>query len=128
MIETPADVIVQSPWGRYTTTGSAIVWCKSRTLCGTYLWGKPDADETHAIMRLFDAYPRITDPQFDMIIDTRGVEAVDGEALAVLTSWMWTHRKDMRERMRITSVVRPAPASCSRASFRRSRAIPHFAW
>lgn len=108
MIETTADVIVHSPWGRYTTTGNAIVWCKSRMLCGTYLWGKPDADETRAIMRLFETYPRITDPQFDMIIDTRAVESVDADALGVLTSWMWTHRKDMRERMKITSIVRPA--------------------
>jgi AraC-like DNA-binding protein len=110
MIETPPDIIVRSPWGRYTCTGSAIVWCVSRTLCGAHLWGRPDADETRAIMRLFDTYPRILDSSFDMIIDTRGVEVVDGEALAVLTGWMWKHRAALLERVKLTSVVREAPS------------------
>ena len=108
MIETPADAIIRSPWGRFTTTGSAIVWVASRTLCGAYVWGRPDADETRAIVRFFDEYPRVMDAKFDMILDTRAVEAVDGDALMVLTGWMSEH-KDVFERARISSVIREAP-------------------
>lgn len=108
MLETSADVIVRSPWGRYTTTGSSIVWCASRTLCGAYLWGRPTAEETGAIIRLFDEYPRVMNATFDMIIDTRAVESVDGDALVVLTSWMWANRK-VFEHAKIFSVIRETP-------------------
>lgn len=108
MIETPVDVIVRAPWGRYTTTGSSIVWCASRALSGAYLWGRPKAEETRAITRLFDEYPRVMHPTFDMILDTRAVEGVDGEALVVLTSWMWANR-EVFAHARIFSVIREAP-------------------
>lgn len=109
LIETPQDVIVRAPWGRYATTGSSIVWCASRGLSGAYVWGHPDAEETRAIVRLFDEYPRVMDPTFDMILDTRAVETVDREALEVLTGWMWSHRAVLLERARITSVIRQEP-------------------
>ncbi|CAN5658038.1 hypothetical protein BH09MYX1_BH09MYX1_03390 [soil metagenome] len=108
LIETPPDAIVRSPWGRYASTGTGIVWCASRKLSGASLWGRPDADQTRVIMRLFDEYPRVMDPKFDMILDTRDVEAIDGEALEVLTGWMWDHR-DVFDHGRITSVVREGP-------------------
>jgi AraC-like DNA-binding protein len=73
------------------------------------VWGRPDASETRAIVRLFDEYPRVMDPAFDMILDTRGVESVDHEALAVLTGWMWSHRAVLLERARVTSIVRQEP-------------------
>ena len=110
MIETPPDVLVRSPWGRYAVTGaSSIVWCASRTLGGVYLWGRPNADETRAIVRLFDEYPRVMDATFDMILDTRAVDGVDGEALKVLTGWMWEHRAGLLEHVRISSVIREGP-------------------
>jgi AraC-like DNA-binding protein len=109
LVETPLDLVVRSPWGRYTTTGSAVVWCASRKVSGAYVWGRPDGAETRAIVQLFDEYPRVMDATFDMIIDTRAVDTVDREALEVLTGWMWKHRSTLLERARISSVIRQEP-------------------
>jgi len=109
MIETPEDAIVRSPWGRYTCTGSAIVWCASPKLCGARVWGRPDADETRRILRLFGEYPKVTDPTFDMILDTRDVEHVDPDGLKELTGWMAEHRAAFVERMRVTCIIREGP-------------------
>ena len=109
LIEVSPDAFTQAPVGRFTSTGSCVVWCASRTLCGARLWGRPDGDETRAIMRIFDAYPRVLDPVFDIVMDTRDIEVVRAEALAVLTRWIWGNRSALLERIRVTSLIREGP-------------------
>lgn len=110
MIEVPTDAFEASPLGRFTTTGSVLVWCASPTLCGAYAWGRPDPAETKSVLRLFDQYPRMMSKTFDIVLDARAVEAVDEEALVAVTAWMWRHRAALLECIRVTSVIREGRA------------------
>jgi AraC-like DNA-binding protein len=46
MIETPYELFLRSPVGRFTLTSSSLVWCSSASLCGAFFWGRPDVDTT----------------------------------------------------------------------------------
>src|SRR3954468_19965545 len=101
MIETPYDRFLSAPAGRYAVTGSSFVWCASPTLCGAFLWGTPTEPETRAILRIFDEYPRHMASTFDIVLDSRGVDAVDPAGLALLFSWLVSRRRELAKHLRM---------------------------
>jgi len=110
VIETAYDAFLEQTAGRYTVTGSSFVWCASPTLCGAFLWGEQTEAETHAILRIFDQYPRRMADTFDIVLDTRGVQSVNAAALAVLFSWLVARRADLARHLRLQSnVIREGP-------------------
>ena len=121
MIETPVESFVRNPAGRYTVAGSCIVWCKARTLCGLYFWGRPSADELLEVARICEAHPQAMDATFDVVSDGREVEALDGEALAVQMAWLWRHGPSLLEHARIWSVVAEGSVAA-----RLARMMPSF--
>lgn len=110
MIETGYDTFLAATAGRYTIVGSAFVWCASPTLCGAFLWGEQTEDETRAILRIFDQYPKQMASRFDMVLDTRGVVSVDPSALKQLFSWLLASRRDLVSHLRMqANVIREGP-------------------
>jgi len=105
VINTPAEVFVLGPTGRFTAMSSCIIWCASRTLCGLYFWGKPTADELLAVARICETYPQNMADKFDVVVDGREVEALDGEALTVQMAWLWRQGARLLEHAQIWSVV-----------------------
>lgn len=105
MIETPVEVFLQGPAGRYTATQSCIVWCVSPALCGLYFWGRPSADELLEVARIIEGYPRLMAERFDVVVDGREVEALDGEALTVQMAWLWQNGGTLLTRASIWSIV-----------------------
>ena len=105
MIECPRDTFVKGPVGRYTVSRSCVVWCVSRSLCGLAFWGRPLADELLEIAAIVEAYPEQMAPSFDVVVDGRQVEALDGEALSVQMAWLWRHGAALLQRANIWSIV-----------------------
>lgn len=105
VIDTPADVFLKRPVGRYTVSNSCVVWCVSRSLCGLAFWGRPTADELLKIATIVEAYPQQMAPTFDVIVDGRQVEALDGEALSVQMAWLWRHGAALLRHANIWSIV-----------------------
>ena len=105
MIECPANTFVKGPVGRYTVSRSCVVWCASRSLCGLAFWGRPLADELFEIATIVEAYPQQMAPTFEVVVDGRQVEALDGEALSVQMAWLWRHGAALLQRANIWSIV-----------------------
>jgi AraC-like DNA-binding protein len=105
VIDTPADVFLKMPVGRYTVSDSCVVWCVSRSLCGLAFWGRPSADELLKIATIVEAYPQQMAPTFDVVVDGRQVEALDGEALSVQMAWLWRHGAALLRHANIWSIV-----------------------
>ena len=110
MIETPYQPFLRSTQGRYTLLRTAFVWCASPTLCGAFLWGEQSVQETRDILHIFDQYPHQMAPKFDMVLDTRGVDAVQPDALSELFSWLLANRTAMTRHLRVqANVIRDGP-------------------
>jgi AraC-like DNA-binding protein len=110
MIETQYELFLRSPVGRFTLTGSALVWCSSASLCGAHFWGRPGEAETRAILRVFDQYDQAMAIRFDVLLDVREVEVVEPGALTLLFAWIVQHRAALRRRVRLqASVIRAGP-------------------
>ncbi len=105
MIETAADAFVKGPAGRYTVSRSCVVWCASPSLCGLAFWGRPLANELLEIATIVEAYPQQMAMTFDVVVDGRQVEALDGEALSVQMAWLWRHGAALLQRANIWSIV-----------------------
>lgn len=110
MIETTYEAFLRTTVGRYTVTGTSFVWWASPTLCGVFLWGEPTEVETRAILHLFDQYPTQMAPQFDMVLDTRGVERAEAGGVKLLFSWLLANRKELANHLRMqANVIREGP-------------------
>lgn len=110
MIETPYDLFLRAPVGRFTLTRSSLVWCSSASLCGAFFWGRPGEAETREIVRIFAQYEHAMATPFDVILDVREVEIVDPGSLAVLFAWVVQHRAELRQRIGMqASVIRAGP-------------------
>ena len=110
MIESSYELFLRAPTDRYTVTGSSFVWCASRTLCGSVLWGRQSEAETGDILRIFDQYPLHMDGTFDIVLDSRGVNEVDPRSLHLLFSWLVARRAALAPRIRLqASVIREGP-------------------
>ena len=68
-------------------------------------WGRPLADELLKIASIVEAYPDQMAPTFDVIVDGRQVEALDGEALSVQMAWLWRHGAALLQHANIWSIV-----------------------
>ncbi|MEO8799935.1 MAG: helix-turn-helix domain-containing protein [Polyangiaceae bacterium] len=104
LVEASAKDFERSPLGRFTCTGSAVVWVDSASLGGWHIWGRPDEDETRTLLTLLAAYPKLAGT-FDLIADTRGVEMVNPTALSLLVPWVFQHRKELKRRVRVQANV-----------------------
>jgi AraC-like DNA-binding protein len=110
MIEATYESFLRSPVGHFTITGSSFVWCASPALCGAVLWGQQTEAETRAILRIFDQYDRHMQATFDILLDSRGVEAVDPGCLGLLFSWLMTSKDGLVDRIGMqASVIREGP-------------------
>lgn len=105
MIDTPVETFMLGPTGRYTAGTSSIIWCASRSVCGLYFWGRPTADELLAVARVCETYPQHMADKFDVVVDGREVEALDGEALTVQMAWLWRQGAKLLQHAQIWSVV-----------------------
>ena len=110
MIESSYELVLRAPTGRFTITGSSFVWCASRTLCGSVLWGRQSEAETGDILRIFDQYPLHMDGSFDIVLDSRGVNEVDPRSLHLLFSWLVARRTALMPRIRLqASIIKEGP-------------------
>jgi AraC-like DNA-binding protein len=110
LIETAYEPFLRATVGRFTITGSSFVWCASPTLCGAFLWGSQTEEETRTILRIFDQYPQQMASSFDIVLDTRGVDRIDPDALAQLFSWLVARRAMLVEHLRMqANVIREGP-------------------
>lgn len=109
MIECSAKEFEKSPIGKYTCTGSCVVWVASPNLVGWHIWGRPDEDETRTILQVMNTYMKLAAP-FDVIADTRGVEVINPIALPLLASWVIQNRVELKARIRLqANVIRRDP-------------------
>jgi AraC-like DNA-binding protein len=110
MIETPYETFLRSTPGRYAVTGSSFVWCASKKLCGAVMWGRQSEAETRRILHIFDQHETQMARSFSVVFDTRGVDHVEPQSLAVLVSWLSARRDSLRERITLqASVIRDGP-------------------
>ena len=107
MIQAPPAVFVRAPVGHLCVVGTAFLWCASPSLAGAFLWGRQSEAETRAILEIFDLGLRAMSPSFDVILDTRGVEAVDPVPLGVLFSWLVRNTDHLARRLRMQACVIP---------------------
>lgn len=110
MIETDYDTFLNGTVGRYTVVGTVFVWCRSPTLCGAFMWGEPDEDDTRAVLKIFDQYPHQMASAFDIVLDSRGVTRVDSTALSALFEWLRARQRHLAGRLRLqANVIREGP-------------------
>ncbi|MEO8878128.1 MAG: hypothetical protein ABI461_21225, partial [Polyangiaceae bacterium] len=104
MLETSARDFEKSPFGKYTYTGSCVLWVSSPTLCGWHIWGRPDEAETRTILQLMNLYVKM-DNDFGIIADSRGIEVVNPTALPILAQWVFQNRKELQKRVSVQANV-----------------------
>ena len=110
MIQTPCETFLAAPTGRFCVIGTSVAWCASPSLGGMVLWGRQSEAETRDILTLFERSLGSMAPSFDMILDTRGVDAVDLVPLQILFSWMVAHLGDLAQRLRLQAcIIREGP-------------------
>jgi len=107
MIHTPNETFMRAPVGTFCVVGTSFLWCASPSLAGAYLWGRQSEAETREILDLFDHGMRAMRPSFDMILDTRGVDAVDPLPLGILFSWMVARMGHLAQRIRLQACIIP---------------------
>ncbi len=107
--ESPLAAFVKSPVGKWSVGGCALVWCKTPSLCGALLWGKPSREQVREITGAFEGYAKL-ERRFDVILDASRVEGVDLEALEVLVDWLRLHRTNLIERVRLQRGIAPPGA------------------
>jgi AraC-like DNA-binding protein len=104
MIECSAKEFEKSPFGKYTCTGSCVVWVANPHLVGWHIWGRPDEDETRTILQVLNTYTKLGIP-FDVVADTRGVEVINPIALPLLAQWVFQNRVELKARVRLQANV-----------------------
>jgi hypothetical protein len=90
---------VSAPVGKWRCAGASLVWCHSATLTGCISWGRQTADETRAVMGLFEGFKQLG-PQFDVILDGSSIEKIEAGSLLVFADWMRRNRDLLRRRVR----------------------------
>ena len=97
------DEFLGDPVGRWSVVASSVlVFFASPTLGGCVAWGRPSLDDTRRVLEVFEAFrhPTIA-PRFDVVVDGRGVQGVDPEALAALVGWLDAHKGELTTRVRL---------------------------
>jgi AraC-like DNA-binding protein len=98
--------LLERPLGRYARGDHFLVWCATRSLCGTLLWGRPTEEESRLLMSTIDC--PIADglrPPFDAVLDTRRLTGVDPAAFEVLVG-ATSGRRALYERVRRYAMIR----------------------
>jgi AraC-like DNA-binding protein len=90
---------VGAPIGKWRRAGCSVVWCHSPTLTGCISWGRQTADETRAVMCLFDGFTQLA-PRFDVILDGSSIDKVEPGSLLVFADWMRRNLELLRRRVR----------------------------
>jgi AraC-like DNA-binding protein len=90
---------VSAPVGHWRVAGCSLVFAHSPTLCGSICWGRQTADETRAVMRLFDGYSRLA-PRFDLILDGSLMDRVEISSMMVFVEWARHNLDDLHRRVR----------------------------
>lgn len=105
------ESFVRDPIGQWIVSGPSLGWCLSPSLGGATVWGSPDREATHAILRPFvGIWAATMSEKLDILFDARRVERVDPFALAVLVEWTMGRREDIHRRVRRQmSIVKPGP-------------------
>ena len=104
------DAMISDPVGSFfAPSTTSLVWCQSPTLGGAVVWGQPGRDEVERLLTLFDVYQSSKLAScFAVILDGRGIEAIDPDGLAVLLQWLDVRRVDLMARVQIQfGVVTP---------------------
>ncbi len=80
---------------------TAIVFCATPELSGSVTWGRPTREDSERTLAAYEAYlhPSIAD-RFDVMLDGRGIESVDPEALGCLLEWLGSRREVLTRRVR----------------------------
>jgi AraC-like DNA-binding protein len=104
MLEATPGEFEKAPIGKYTCTGSAVVWAFSPSLVGWHIWGRPDETETRTLLRLMSSYTKLAS-SFDIVADSRGIEVVNPTALPLLVAWLFQHRPELRLRVGVQANV-----------------------
>jgi AraC-like DNA-binding protein len=105
--DTVAD-FVQNPIQRYSVGATHIVWCHSRTLCGSVHWGHyDDAQVNELVSRLaFSNHPSLAGG-LDILMDSRGVAGFEWSAWELLAGHVRRQLATWNERIRRQAIVVP---------------------
>jgi AraC-like DNA-binding protein len=97
------DAFARSPLGRWVLCApTAVVFCATPSLSGCVAWGRPTRDDVERIVAGFSAYSNArVAARFDVVLDGRGIEGIDPDALAVLFAWLGERRTELLDRLRV---------------------------
>jgi AraC-like DNA-binding protein len=97
------ETFLRAPVGRWILASPvAIVFCASPELGGCIAWGRPTRDDVERLLAAFAVYQSAAvAARVDLVLDGRGIEGVDPEAMAHLLSWLGAHRTGLVDRVRL---------------------------
>jgi AraC-like DNA-binding protein len=79
---------LQAPVGAYLQTRAFLVWCGSRSLCGTSLFDRPSERDAAALVRIWDGLRPTLRPPYDLVTDGRRLRAVDADGFRLLEAFL----------------------------------------
>jgi AraC-like DNA-binding protein len=101
---------LRAPVGRYTAGRRCVVWCWSRTLCGAFLWGRPDEADVREMVRLHAICTGpgapLTEP-FDCVLDGRLIEAIDPPSFHAYVEGLAPILPELTHRIRRQAMLPP---------------------
>jgi AraC-like DNA-binding protein len=90
---------VRSPLGRWCATRTTLGWVASPTLGGFATWGSATSEDVPLSTSLFEALHALPEP-IDLVMDGRGIESVDFDAMGVLLAWIRSELERIRPRIK----------------------------
>lgn len=99
--------LASSAPGRYVSGPSFAHFCLTEELWGVLLWGRPNEDETHKLVRslLVELEPQVT--AHGSVVDASRLESVDLGAFAVLDRYVREQRERLSRQVTRLALVRP---------------------
>lgn len=95
-----------APLGKYFVGPSFAVWCYDQTLCGNFVWGRPNEREARALVRMFDIEHALA-PRFAAITDASRMELVAPPVFLIVADYLRRRFPELAPRMHRLALVVP---------------------
>lgn len=100
------DRFIDDPRGCYVAGPSWLYWCMHPGLLGVSFWGSPRGDELAPLLALHRAALDPSRPQHGCLVDTRHLDHLDPDALAVIVSHIGRELDGLRKQTRAQALLR----------------------